>query len=129
MRRISGVRNMHSTTKVVTRKQSSVNVAEINSCVVFLSSGVSLSLRYVLKVGINATEMEFSAKSLLKRFGTKNAIENASDWLEVPKKWAFVISRIKPKTLEPSVNTESESPFKAIELSCFFVLVSLFFII
>ena len=71
---------------------------------------VAESSRYPRKVGIKATEIEFSAKSLLKRFGIIKAIPNASANFEVPKNEAFVISRTSPRILEQSVKNERESP-------------------
>ena len=65
---------------------------------------------YPRKVGIKATEMEFSAKSLLSRFGIIKAMPKASANFEVPRKEAFVISRTSPKILEHKVKKESDSP-------------------
>jgi hypothetical protein len=61
-------------------------------------------------VGINATDMEPSAKRRRKRFGTMNATEKASESADVPSKLALVISRTRPKTLDRSVSRDSAEP-------------------
>ena len=59
---------------------------------------------------MKATEIEFSAKSRLKRFGIINAIPKASAEEVVPKNDAFVISRTSPIILEAKVMSERTSP-------------------
>ena len=81
-----------------------------------------------MKVGMNATETEFSAKSLLNRFGIMNAIPNASESAEVPRKRALVISLINPRIRERRVNAERESPFAKSELFLF-ILNRIYFIV
>ena len=66
--------------------------------------------RYRRNVGMNATEMLFSANSRRKRFGMKNATVNASESCVVPRKAAFVISRRRPSIREPRVRSESREP-------------------
>ena len=63
-----------------------------------------------MKVGIKATEMLFSAKRRRSRFGIIKDVVKASEYMEVPRKLARVISRTKPIMREARVITESTSP-------------------
>ena len=72
---------------------------------------------------MNATEIEFSAKSLRNRFGIMNAIPKASEKELVPRKCAFVISRISPRMRENKVRTESESPFANNDFCLFLFMI------
>ena len=71
---ICGVKIIPSETNRTVRNVTSVNVAFIKSWVIFFCASLSEAEEFVsrsfLKVGMNATETEFSAKSLLKKFGT-----------------------------------------------------------
>ena len=75
-------------------------------------------------MGINATEIAFSAKRRRKRFGIINAVENASACMLVPKKEAFVISRSNPMIREAKVMSESTSPDLTMDFFCFSVFFS-----
>ena len=105
---MSGVIKIPIKTTQVVKKEIKVSVAFKNS---FVAPRLSQSpSRYPLKVGINATEIEFSAKWRRRRFGIINAIPKASAYFEVPKKAALVISLTRPNIREHSVKKESESP-------------------
>ena len=68
--RMSGVKIMPRVTKTTVKKVTRVKVAFMNSWVSLLPSSVDESSSLDLKVGIKATDTEFSAKSLRKKFGT-----------------------------------------------------------
>ena len=101
----------------VTAKDSIVNVAERNSFIETLASGVLRfsSSRYVWKVGINATVMLFSAKMRLSRLGIIKATVKASARGPVPRKADLVISRISPKTRDTRVSTDRLRPLLSKE--------------
>ena len=67
---MSGVKIMPRVTKATVKKVTRVKVAFMNSWVSLLPSSVDESSSLDLKVGIKATDTEFSAKSLRKKFGT-----------------------------------------------------------
>ena len=101
---------MPRTVTQAVRNETSVSVAETNSCVFLRDSPSEQSSRYPRNVGMKATEMLFSANSRRKRFGIINAIPNASAYALVPRKAAFVISRISPIIRDAKVITESSIP-------------------
>lgn len=109
---INGARVIPRTTVRAVKNETSVSVAEMNVWVSFL--GISFASKYDLKVGINATETEFSAKSRLKRLGSINAKENASANELVPIRDAFVISRMRPSILDKKVSRERSNPLEKI---------------
>ena len=63
------------------------------------ASSFDLFCKYSVKTGINDTENEPSAKSLLKRFGIRKATKNASAAIPEPKKLARKISLTNPRIL------------------------------
>jgi len=63
------------------------------------ASSFDLFCKYSVKTGINDTEKEPSAKSLLKRFGILKATKNASADIPDPKKPAIRMSLINPRIL------------------------------
>ena len=63
------------------------------------ASSFDLFCKYSVKTGINDTENEPSAKSLLKRFGIRKATKNASAAIPEPKKLAIRISLTNPRIL------------------------------
>ena len=115
----TGAASIPAQTTIAVKNETSVKVAQTNSRV---SSRFFPFSKYSLKVGMNATEMLFSAKSLRSKFGIKNAIPKASASEPVPKKRAFVISRTSPSTREIIVRNES---FMPEETKFFFIEVFL----
>lgn len=73
-------------------------------------------------MGIKATEIEFSAKRRLNKFGSIKATPKASESWLVPMRAALVISRIRPRILEIRVKKERERPLA--RMFFFFVFVS-----
>ena len=114
-----GVKIIPTVTKTTVKKEMSVNVALTKFWVIFFPSSESFSCKYFLKVGMNATEIEFSANNRLNKFGIINAIPNASEYADVPKNLAFVISLSRPMIRDNSVRNESDKPLATIEC-CFF---------
>jgi hypothetical protein len=103
---IRGVARIPSITAAVTRRLRKVKIQQRNSFI----SRLSFMRRYSLNVGINATDMEPSAKRRRKRFGTMKATEKASDRAEVPSSLALVISRTSPKILDKNVKRDNAEP-------------------
>jgi hypothetical protein len=62
-------------------------------------SALDLFCKYSEKTGINDTENEPSAKSLLKRLGIRKATKNASADIPEPKNLAIRMSLANPKIL------------------------------
>src|SRR5574344_1149161 len=112
---MAGVKMTPSVTKATVRNETRVNVALTNVCVSFLPSSVSDFSRYLLNVGMNATEIEFSANNRLNKLGIIKAMPKASEIDDVPRNFAFVISRINPMIRESNVNMEREMPFATME--------------
>jgi len=108
---IIGVIMIPIITASVTKNVRKVKTHERNSLIAVLS----FSKRYSLNVGINATEIEPSAKSLRNRFGIINATEKASERALVPNRLALTISRRSPKTLETSVKSDSIELFRNMD--------------
>jgi len=99
----------------VTKKVRKVRMHERNSLIsdddTSPFSGEFLFLkRYSLKIGMNATEIDPSAKRRRKRFGIMKATEKASERALVPSKAAFVISLMRPRILETMVSNDNVEP-------------------
>ncbi|GHU39239.1 hypothetical protein FACS1894190_02970 [Spirochaetia bacterium] len=119
IRTIKGVKTIPKATAKLTKKERNVQKQQRNSRVSLCLS----SIRNALNVGIKATAIEPSAKSLRKRFGIINATENASDNALVPSRAAFVISRTRPSTRDISVKNDSAEPDRSNE--CFFKAITI----
>jgi hypothetical protein len=92
---ITGEKTMPRAVTMVRMKIMTVRTICANS----MACCLDFFCRYSVNTGIKATENEPSAKSLLKRFGIRNATKNASAEKPLPKKLAISISLTKPRTL------------------------------
>lgn len=91
-------------------KLTTVNTAFKKACTSVFVSPRRESSRYDLNVGMNATDMLFSANRRRNRLGIIKATPNASASAEVPKNAAFVISRTRPSMRDTKVNSDSFIP-------------------
>ena len=112
------------TTKAV-KKETRVRLAEIKSWVVFRPSSVLELSKYSLNVGIKATDTLFSANNRRNKFGIVKAIPKASAKAVVPKKSAFVASRITPSIRENNVMNESFTPEANKDFFSFFFIYNM----
>ena len=107
----AGAASMPAPQAMLTKNDSTVKKQAKNSRVL----AASLSSSVDLKTGINATDIEPSAKSRRNKLGIIKATEKASESAPVPSRAALVISRTKPSTRDASVSNDSTEPCRSIE--------------